>query len=171
MFAALHGPAGRESGSKSPLPLTLANHPELGTRFLNFSVRLLRASTISGRLRELLVLRVAWRLQCEYEWGHHVRIAQEEGVTPAEIERVKAADYAGFPVLERAALSAADQLAGHAQIDDATWAALTADLDSKQVLDLLFTIGSYTMLGWVLNATGLRIEPGNAGLDWSASGA
>ncbi|HET9874887.1 MAG TPA: carboxymuconolactone decarboxylase family protein, partial [Mycobacterium sp.] len=51
---------------------TLARHPDLAKAFLKFNVHLLFRSTLPERLRELAILRVAYRRGCSYEWAHHV---------------------------------------------------------------------------------------------------
>lgn len=40
----------------------------------------------------------------------------------------------------------------------ATWVGLAEHLDNKQLLELLFVIGSYFMLAWIFNSTGLEME-------------
>ena len=57
-------------------------------------------------------------------------------------------------------LRAADQLRETGEIDDATWRALAGELDERQLLDLLFTIGCYAMNAWVLNNLRIQLEPG-----------
>ena len=50
---------------------TLAHHPKLARRFLAYNVVLLYASALDDRLRELVILRVAWRTRSSYEWVQH----------------------------------------------------------------------------------------------------
>ena len=45
---------------------------------------------------------------------------------------------------------------GH--IDDPTWAALADAHPEKQLLELIFFMGTYTMLAWLFNAVGLDPE-------------
>jgi 4-carboxymuconolactone decarboxylase len=60
--------------------------------------------------------------------------------------------------LDRLVLRAADQLCETGDIDQATWDALAAELDHPQMLELLFTVGSYSMLSWIFRATRLQPE-------------
>lgn len=159
VFTLAEGPQARERGSRSNVILTLVNHPELARRFLAFSTYLQRHSTVPTRLRELLILRVAWRYRCDYEWLHHVNLAQHIGVAPEDCEAVKDGPEAGcWTELERQALRAADQLCDHGRVDDATWDALAAHFDKQLLLDLVFTVGGYSMLAWALNSVGIEMD-------------
>lgn len=170
MFAVFEGPEAREKGSVSNLVLTLAHYPKLALAFLKFGGRMVGAGKLSGRLREVIVLRIAWRTQSEYEWAQHVEIGAKVGLGPDHIEAIKAAgsDSPLWSVLERHAIDATDQLAAKAQIDDSTWAGLAKELDTQQLIELIFVIGNYTTVAWLINSLGIRPEEDVAGLskDW-----
>ena len=63
-----------------------------------------------------------------------------------------------WSTLERDAIRAVDQLGSGAQIDDATWEGLSSHLDRKEILELLFIIGTYTLLCYAFNAMGVQLE-------------
>jgi len=67
---------------------TLAHHPKLMKRWLGFGNHVLAKSTLRPRERELVILRVGWLCRAGYEWGQHVLIARECGVSEDEIERI-----------------------------------------------------------------------------------
>ena len=50
--------------------------PELFRRWLGFGGALL-AGTLPGRLRELVILRTAYRFDGAYEWAQHIEIGAE----------------------------------------------------------------------------------------------
>ena len=58
---------------------TLVRHPKLTRAYLKFSTYLLYGSTLPPRIREQVILRVAHRRGCAYEWSHHVEIGKEVG--------------------------------------------------------------------------------------------
>ncbi|MFF0085841.1 carboxymuconolactone decarboxylase family protein [Streptomyces canus] len=68
----------------------LLNPPDLTEAFLTLSTHLAARSTLPPRLRELAVLRVAWRRRCRYEWAQRVPTARRKGVTGKEIAEVRA---------------------------------------------------------------------------------
>ena len=101
---------------------TLAHHPNLMRRWLVFGNHVLFKSTLSARERELLILRIGWLCQAEYEWGQHVRIGREAGLTDEEIHRIKTGPEAGeWNEQDRLLLTATDELHTNAHISDPTW--------------------------------------------------
>ncbi len=140
---------------------TLANHPKLLKRWLVFGGHVLARSTLSPRDRELLILRIGWLCRAEYEWGQHVLIARQSGLSEEEIRRIaEGPDAPGWSAFDRALLRAADELHGDAFISDPTWAALAAHYDTQQLMDLIFTVGQYNLVSMALNTLGVQPEPG-----------
>ena len=138
---------------------TLAHHPELTTAFHTLTGHVLFASTITPRQRELLVLRVAHLRGARYEWAQHVLLAGDAGIEPDEIERVVAGpDAPGWVPLEAALLRAVDELVADAEVSDATWAALSGQLDAQQLMDVVFTVGTYEVLAMALNSFGVELD-------------
>jgi 4-carboxymuconolactone decarboxylase len=137
---------------------TLVRHPELTRRFLAFNAHLLMRSTLPDRLRELAILRVARRRGCAYEWSHHVRMAAETGLSRDEIEAAGRGEADG--ALEAAVLRAVDELDGDdSAVSDKTWAELGEHLGERQLMDLVFTVGTYCLLAMAFNTFG--VEPEN----------
>jgi alkylhydroperoxidase family enzyme len=139
---------------------TLMHHPALAGPFLTYNRVLLDKPALGHRLRELLVLRVAWRTSSTYEWAQHTRLAAAAGMTSDEVEAVahSTADAAWAP-LERDLLEAADQLVDHWRVDDDTWQRLADRLDERQLVELLFVVGTYAGLAMAFNSLGLQLDP------------
>ena len=55
-------------------------------------------------------------------------------------------------------LAAVDELVHDATVADDTWAALTAELDDQQLLDLVFTVGAYEVLAMALRSFGVELD-------------
>jgi alkylhydroperoxidase family enzyme len=159
VFAVFEGQAGREHGSKANVTLMLANHPDLSLAFLPFNKHLLRTSALPTRLIELAVLRSNCHRYSEYQWFHHVELAEKSGITLEEIRMIGHAEAGVWPELEKHVLRSVDQLCTVAEIDDGTWDGLAAHLNPRQLIDLVFTIGNYAMLAGVFNVAGLVLEP------------
>lgn len=159
VFEIVEGAKGRERGSRSNVILTLANHPALASRFLAFSHYLQRQSTLPPRLRELVILRTAWRHRCEYERRHHLNLAGHFKITPAECAAVEGdLDAVAWSELERLSLQAVDELCAESRIASATWSALAALGDKQLLLDLVFTVGGYATLAWALNTLEVEVD-------------
>lgn len=135
---------------------TFVNHPALTKAFLRFNVHLLYSSTLPARIRELAILRVAHRRDCAYEWTHHVKMAQREGITEEQIAAVRRGE--ATDQFDRAVLAGVDELDKKSQMSDETWAALGERLDDRQRMDFVFTVGCYAMLAMAFNTFGVEID-------------
>jgi 4-carboxymuconolactone decarboxylase len=145
---------------------TLSNHPELMRRWLVFANHILGKSTLPVRERELVILRIGYLCQSGYEWGQHVRIAEEAGMTADEIRSAKTGpDTPGLSDLDRLLLKATDELHADAHVSDGTWNALTEHLSTQQLMDLVFTVGQYNLVSMVLNSFGVQLDEGLPGWD------
>jgi len=136
---------------------TLARHPKMARKWLSFGTQILLRNELPARERELAILRTAWNCQAVYEWGHHVEIGEEAGVTEDEVRRVTAGpDDPGWSDRERVLLRAVDELHDDQCITDATWAEVAAIYDEHQLLDLIFLVGQYHLVSMALNS--FRVE-------------
>jgi 4-carboxymuconolactone decarboxylase len=143
---------------------TLARHPKLLKRWLVFARHVLGKSTLLPRARELLILRTGYLCKCEYEWGQHVIIARRGGISDEDIRRVVAGPEApGWDHFEASLLRAADELHEVQAIKDATWDALSKNYGVEQMIDVVFTVGQYTLVSMALNTLGVQRDEGVEG--------
>ena len=139
---------------------TLANHPQLAKRWMVFANHILMKSTLPARDREILILRIGWLCQAGYEWGQHVLIGRDAGLTDDEIEAIKTGESAGnWSELEKLLLRATDELHSDAFVSDATWQALSQHYEQQQMMDLVFTVGQYNLVSMALNSFGVQLDP------------
>ncbi|CUU60959.1 alkylhydroperoxidase AhpD family core domain-containing protein [Parafrankia irregularis] len=149
---------------------TFAHHPALARAFFTFNGQVLLATTLTPRQRELLVLRVAAARGCDYLWAEHLHLAHEAGLTTEETGHIAAdagritagitaradgSTETPFTPFETAFLTAADEIIADGQLTDATWAALSTELDTRQMLDLIFTVGAYETVSAMLRTFGI----------------
>jgi alkylhydroperoxidase family enzyme len=144
-----------------PMPIVLemfAHHLPLSASWLPFTEMLAGDDALlSERHRELVILRVAWRTRSGYEWAQHSRMGGDAGLTPAQIEAVvEGPEAAAWAPLDRALLSAVDEMIDQQAVGDDTWAALAAEFEPPAIFELLFVIGGYLCLAAVLNSIGLQ---------------
>jgi alkylhydroperoxidase family enzyme len=149
-----------------PMPVVFelfAHHLALSETFLSFTdVMAGDRSRLEPRIRELAILRVAWRTGSGYEWNQHHRMGGDEGLTDAQLSAVSAGPTAAvWNPTERAVLTAADEMIDQFVVSAETWAALASAFEPASVFELLFVIGGYLCLAAVLNSIGLRgVMPG-----------
>ena len=139
----------------------LGNHPNMLKRWLVFASHVLSKNTLSPRDRELLILRTGWNCGSKYEWGQHVVIARDCGISDHEIESVKEGPSASsWSSHDRMLLVAADELHQHQTLSDHAWNGLTATYSTEQVLDVIATVGNYHLVAMFLNSTGVPLDAG-----------
>lgn len=160
----------RRDGQVFNIFATLARHPRLLERWLVFGVHVLSKSTLPPREREIAILRMAWLCRAEYEWGHHVAVGKQVGLTDDDIKRIaEGPSAAGLDPFEATLLQAIDELHTNTAISDDTWKALTARYSTQQVLDFLFAAGEYKLVSMVLNSVGIQLEEGFEGFPYETS--
>jgi alkylhydroperoxidase family enzyme len=121
-----------------------------------------RQSTLSPRYRELMILRTGWDCQSEYEWAQHVGTvgrAREMGIPVENIARGPSAP--GWSPVERALLTAADELYRDSGISDPTWASLSKMLPPEMVINAIMSAATYRQVSMALNTFGVQREPGD----------
>jgi 4-carboxymuconolactone decarboxylase len=139
---------------------TLANYPELMKRLAPWGNHVLFKSSLPPRIRELIILRAGWLCQAAYEWSHHVDIGLETaGLAEADIVALTVGpDDPHWSGLERLALLATDALHADQFIPQPLWTALAEQLTAKQMMDLVFAVGHYSMMCMALNSFGVQLE-------------
>ncbi len=144
---------------------TMARHPEASKRVGQLSTHVLGPTcTLSARDRELLILRTAWLCQAEYEWAQHRLLGRKAGMTDEEIDRCKEGSAAsGWTPVEAGLLRAAEELHAEQKIGDATWAQLADAYDERQMMDIVFTVGQYTLVAMAMNSFGTQLDKGLQG--------
>jgi 4-carboxymuconolactone decarboxylase len=145
---------------------TLAKHPKVFEAFGRLGGFLLSGKCLPPRERELVILRTGWRSGSVYEWGQHVVMGRQAGVTDEEITRLRTPGLAGWPDADRPLVAFADELCQTNNVTDATWAALAARFDEQQLIELVMLGGFYRMVAGALNTLGIELDPGVP--DWTA---
>ncbi len=114
---------------------------------------------ISPRERELLILRTADLLGADYVFGHHSVKALKAGMTGAEIIGIGTGSGDEVWSAEDALiLRAAEDLRREAFITDEVWAALSETHSRKQLVEMVYTVGIYSMNSLAVNAFGVERE-------------
>jgi alkylhydroperoxidase family enzyme len=171
-FAALkaHAPGGAAADAAPQRPKAnilgiYAWHPDFIRGWMPFSNHL-RHSTLSDRQREIAILRTTWLGFGEYEWAQHVWMSKASGaLTEADVEALsEGPDAALWSEADAALVRAIDEMVtGDKLVSDQTWAALAAHLDRNQLIDFVFTVGTYDMHCMAFRNLGLELEPGMVG--------
>lgn len=165
---ATHGAGGQsapaltpENRPKSHILGIYAWHPDLMRGWMPYSNHL-RNSTLTDRVREIAIIRTTWLGHGEYEWAQHVRMSLAAGqLTENEVAGLSEGATASVWSPEDALLvQAIDEMCLEKNVTDATWEELEANFSRQQLLDLLFTVGTYDFHCMAFRVIGLELEPG-----------
>lgn len=149
----------------------LANHPDLVREVYGLLRMLSNRNRLDTRLRELMIMRIAWTTGSAYEWFQHYRIATTTaGLSPDEIVAVR--DWRRSDLLgsaDRAVLAAVDDTIANGRISDAVWAECVQHLkDSAVLVEMVVAIGNWIMFSQLLRTLEVPIEEG--GKPWPPDG-
>jgi 4-carboxymuconolactone decarboxylase len=136
----------------------LLNHPRLVRNWGRFGNYILQGSSVPAREREIAILRIGWLNQAQYEWEQHVLVGKRAGLTDGEIEQITKGPKAGWNRHEAALMQAADDLFENSVVADDTWKILSETYNTQQMMDLVFTIGQYNLVSWMLNSFGVPLD-------------
>lgn len=117
------------------------------------------SSTLSPRHREMLLIRIGVLCRSEYEYAAHVRVGRRLGMTDDDVALLLAGPESGDgDPLELALLRATDELYEHDVVSDETWSALAAELDTRQLFDVLIAVGGYRSTSMLINTAGVQLD-------------
>ena len=141
---------------------TLAHHVELYNRWSPLGRFVMTDSSLPPREREIVMLRMGWLCQSEYEWAQHARIGKAQaGLSNEDVHRIaEGPTAAGWSPFERTLLQMVDELRYEAMISDATWKALRTKYSAQQVMEALYTAAQYQLVSMALNTLGVQLDAG-----------
>ena len=151
--------AGRRGGLLNVYKLLL-HSPPLAETWLDHVGAVRWKTALSGRLRELLVIRIARVNGVDYVLNQHIpALAVAEGVTLAECDAL--ADWrkaSAFSPAERAALAYADAMVLETGVPDDVFAELKRHYDERAIVEISVLIGTYLMHNRVMKALKIDLE-------------
>jgi len=116
-------------------------------------------NALPPRQRELLLLRIGVLCRSEYEYAAHQRVGRQAGLNDADIARILTIPAAaGGDPLDTAMLRAADELFENDVVSAETWAVLAKTFDTKQLFDVLITVGGYRSNSMLINTGGVQLD-------------
>jgi len=139
---------------------TLARSERIFPRFMRAGV--LDRGPVEIRDRELVIHRTTARCGAEYEWGVHVAaFARPLGMSAAWTHATRHAD-ADDPIWtppQAALVRLCDELHDTQRISDPLWEELCRHFSEEQLLELIYTVGMYHAVSFLVNGLALPNEP------------
>jgi alkylhydroperoxidase family enzyme len=116
--------------------------------------------TVPPEEREIVAFAVLNLERGEWELAQHHEVVKMMGIAPAKVDAVVQERYGdpAFTTRERALLAFTRQVVKAVRVDDATFNAVAAFYDRRQIVETLFVIGNYMMLARISEVAELPIE-------------
>jgi AhpD family alkylhydroperoxidase len=140
---------------------TLANAEKVFTGWMQAGQALLTSPVLPLRLRELVVLRTAFLMDCPYELGQHRDVARTAGVSSDEINAITSeSDWqtGPFDATELAVLQLTSELLSTRGVSDAVFDQVHRELGPQATVEVLMVINRYSGLALMLNALDVDLD-------------
>lgn len=138
----------------------LLHSPKLAETWFEHLNAVRWSTTLSGRLREIVIIRIGYLNRAAYIIKQHIpKLAIAEGLTEAECAAL--ADWQTatcFSETEQAVLAYTDALTKDATASDALAAEILRHFDERGLLELTVLISTYNMHSRVMNALAIDLE-------------
>ena len=161
-LAELIGPikAGRR-GSLINVYKLLLHSPALAATWFDHNGAVRWKTTLDGRLREIIIIRIAQLNGVDYVLAQHVpALASAEGLSIAECDALAEWRASGlFDARERAALAYAEAMTLSTSVPDDVFAEVRRHFDDRGIVELSVLIGTYIMHNRVMKALAIDLEP------------
>lgn len=138
----------------------LLHHPDVAKALADLQSTLMFKADFDDRLRELLIMRMAWVMGSEYAWSRHWRQARLSGVPHDDLVAVR--DWKGsdrFSTADRAVLAATDEILEYGAPTEQTWAECRKYFPTaKQQIELVVSLGSWRLMSQVIASLAIPLE-------------
>ncbi|HTZ16671.1 MAG TPA: carboxymuconolactone decarboxylase family protein [Mycobacterium sp.] len=139
----------------------LANAEKVFTGWMLAGNAALTSPVVPVRLRELVVLRTAYLMDCPYELGQHRDVARTAGLSSEEINAVTSEsdwETADFDVLELALLRLTTELLTTRNVSAEVFDQVHTALGPEATMEVLLVISRYAGLALMLNALDVDLD-------------
>ena len=134
----------------------------IGTAASQMAATLRRDSKLEACLFELITLIVARQWSTHYVWHVHAKEAERVGLAPAIIEALRSHRVPHFDTEQQTMIyEMSQELLATKQLADATYGRALAMFGAELIVEIVTTIGFYTLVCMTLNAFRAP-APGNA---------
>lgn len=137
----------------------LLHSPPLAEGWLAFFTAVRQKGVLSGRYRELAILRIAVINGADYEFEAHVPFALKEGLTQAQVDALRATRTPdGLADADRAVLAYADAMTRQVRVPEEVFVQVREQLPERELVELTVTIAGYNCVSRFLEAIAVDHE-------------
>ncbi len=132
---------------------TILLSPEIATSFLALQAAEQEHTSLSKRVRQVVILTVGAVWKCEYERYAHTAVARKAGFTEEVVSALaEGRDVEGLSTTERLAQRVTWQLTAEYRLSPELYAEAVSALGAQGIVDLILLAGCYQTVSSLLNA-------------------
>ena len=151
------GPRGQMQGGPFQ---ALLRSPELGDLVQQVGAHVRFKSVLPDTVKELAILCTARHWTAQYEWAAHRRMGEQAGLKPAIADAIAAGRLPeGMTADETLIYEFATELLNTAEVSDKTYDAVRDRFGERGVVELICTLGYYSLVSMILNVHRHPIPP------------
>ncbi|MBU2648995.1 carboxymuconolactone decarboxylase family protein, partial [bacterium] len=138
---------------------TLFYDPEMIDGVMPIQKHIREETSLTPRHRDILILRTAWVLGCEYVWAQQSDMAKKQGLTSIDLRRIAEGPTAkNTKPFEADLINLVDQMICNTYVNENIWKSVASKYDVNQLLDTVATVGASTTLSLMCNALGVQAD-------------
>lgn len=124
-----------------------------------FARAMITKTTLEKRHKELIIVRVGYLQNSEYELYHHRSIAENVGISQEHLAALLSEDVSSLPDKERALAEFVTEVVRDVSPSDATLAAARAHFSDPLLFEAVAVIGYYMMTARIIGVGGVDLDP------------
>jgi alkylhydroperoxidase family enzyme len=138
----------------------LAHSPVLAEHFLRLAHAQFSALELSERARELVILSVAAKVRCEFEYQQHIPISAAAGVEPALRQAIwdRTVDPTSVADAENVLIGFVTDVLNRPRVSARRFAALQRFYPPRQIVEILQLIGFYWGFGRMCTVLDIEVQ-------------
>ncbi|NYT23951.1 carboxymuconolactone decarboxylase family protein [Alcaligenaceae bacterium] len=141
-----------ERGKLLNLYSMLMHSPALAEGWLSFFTAIRQKCSLPGRIRELVIMRIASIHGASYEFSAHKPFALAEGITLDQIESLRNGSVSAFNDTERSVLAYCEHMTNEVAVPQEIFDSVKAHFNDQQMVELTATIAAYNLVSRFLEA-------------------
>ena len=151
---------GARGGQLHDFYRALLHTPGLASAWFDFNNAVRFRTGLDGRVRELVIMRVAALTGCAYVWSvHQAQYAGPAGVTPQQVEALRDWRRSGpFGAADSALLAYTDAMTRDVTVADDVFKSLREHYSERDVVEITVLVAAYNMHTRVLKALDIDAE-------------
>lgn len=144
--------------SKMNFANVMVRSPALYKAFVPLIAKLIAATNLPPRDRQVLCLRTLALGNDRYEVTHHELISKSAGLSDTEIAAMRAGTGDALTPFDKTLVKAAEQLVREQYIDEETWQALARRYSQDQLMEVVALVGTYLTMAMITRNFGIELE-------------